>query len=59
VAEVLLSSEWHLVDATGMAREAGMAKIGVGRDAADVAFLTAFGGAQLIDQYVSVEPCLD
>jgi transglutaminase-like putative cysteine protease len=59
VAEIFLGGEWHLVDATGMAREAGMAKIGVGRDAADVAFLTAFGGAQLIDQYVSVEPCLD
>lgn len=56
VAEIFLGGEWHLVDATGMAREAGMAKIGVGRDAADIAFLTAFGQAQLIDQYVSVEP---
>jgi transglutaminase-like putative cysteine protease len=28
VAEVFLGGEWHLVDATGMAREAAMAKIG-------------------------------
>jgi len=50
-----LGGEWHLLDATGMAREAGMAKIGVGRDAADVAFLTAFGEATLNDQSVLVE----
>jgi len=55
VAEVFLGGEWHLLDATGMAREAVMAKIGVGRDAADVAFLTAFGEATLNDQSVLVE----
>lgn len=33
---------WHLVDATGMAEPAHTAIIGVGRDAADVSFLTAF-----------------
>ncbi len=55
VAEVFLGGEWHLVDATGMAREGGMAKIGVGRDAADVAFLTAYGFAQMNAQTVSVE----
>jgi len=54
VAELFLGGEWHLVDATGMAREADMAKIGVGRDAADVAFLTAFGEARLNAQQVSV-----
>ncbi|WP_176599479.1 MULTISPECIES: transglutaminase-like domain-containing protein [Sphingobium] len=59
VAEVFLGGEWHLIDATGMAREAAMAKIGIGRDAADVAFLTAFGDARLIAQSVSVEPHLD
>ena len=56
VAEVFLGGEWHLVDATGMAKEAAMAKIGVGRDAADVAFLTAYGQATLIGQSVTVEP---
>jgi transglutaminase-like putative cysteine protease len=59
VAEIFLGGEWHLVDPTRMAREAAMAKIGVGRDAADVAFLTAFGDARLIDQSVSVEPQVD
>lgn len=54
VAEVFVGGEWHLIDATGMAREAAMAKIGVGRDAADVAFLTAFGHAQMNAQLVEV-----
>lgn len=54
VAEVFLGAEWHLVDATGMAREGAMAKIGVGRDAADVAFLTAYGQAVMNGQSVSV-----
>lgn len=55
VAEVFLGGEWHLVDATGMADEANMAKIGVGRDAADVSFLTAYGVARLNAQTVMVE----
>ena len=55
VAEVFLGGEWHLVDATGMAEEANMAKIGVGRDAADVSFLTAYGTAKLNAQSVLVE----
>ncbi len=54
VAEVFLGGEWHLVDATGMAEEAAMAKIGVGRDAADIAFLTAFGEAVMNGQQVEV-----
>jgi transglutaminase-like putative cysteine protease len=54
VAEVFLGGEWHLVDATGMAREAAMAKIGIGRDAADIAFLTAYGQAVMNSQSVSV-----
>lgn len=55
VAEVFLGGEWHLVDATGMATEEGMAKIGIGRDAADVAFLTAYGNAIYNGQSVRVE----
>jgi len=55
VAEVFLGGEWHLVDATGMASEKAMAKIGIGRDAADVAFLTAYGNAVMNSQRVSVE----
>ena len=59
VAEVLLEvrpgvSEWHLVDATGMAREDQIAKIGIGRDAADVSFLTCYGFAELDNKRISV-----
>ncbi|UVI40326.1 transglutaminase-like domain-containing protein [Qipengyuania spongiae] len=50
VAEVFLDDPetesggtWQLVDATGMAEPADTVKIGVGRDAADVSFLTSFG----------------
>lgn len=52
VAEVFLADNtvagggaWHIVDATGMADPAQTAKIGIGRDAADVSFLTTFGQA--------------
>lgn len=54
VAQLYLDGAWHLADATGMASEADMAIIGVGRDAADVSFLTAFGTAQLWRQTVEV-----
>ena len=54
VAEVFLDGAWHLVDPTGMAEAADMAKIGVGRDAADVSFLTSYGPATLITQKVDV-----
>jgi len=53
VAEVFLADPltpgggaWYIVDATGMADPAQTVKIGVGRDAADVSFMTAFGEAR-------------
>ncbi|WP_432768460.1 MAG: transglutaminase family protein [Sphingopyxis sp.] len=54
VAEVFLGDEWHLVDPTGMAKESEMAKIGVGRDAADISFLTAYGEIEMLRQQVTV-----
>lgn len=54
VCEVFLGDAWHMVDATGMASAADMAKIAIGRDAADVAFLTSFGFAWLNSQEISV-----
>lgn len=54
VVEVWLDGSWHLVDATGMARPDEMARVGVGRDATDIAFMTVFGSADLIEQRVSV-----
>ena len=54
IAEVFLDDPttpgggaWHIVDATGMADPAQTVKIGVGRDAADVSFMTSFGDAYM------------
>ncbi|MDR6789329.1 transglutaminase-like putative cysteine protease [Sphingomonas sp. BE138] len=54
VAEVWLDGAWHLLDATGMARADEMARVGVGRDATDIAFMTIFGAATLWEQRVAV-----
>ena len=61
VAEVFLTDPttpgggaWFLVDATGMTRPDEIVKIGVGRDAADVSFITSFGPTEFIEKYVSV-----
>lgn len=54
VAEVYLDGTWHLVDATGMAPADTIARIGVGSDAADVAFLGVFGQTRFIEQSVVV-----
>ena len=54
VAEVFLDGAWYPIDPTGMAKGDEMAKIGVGRDAADVSFLTSYGWAQLNSQTVNV-----
>lgn len=53
-AELWLDGSWHLVDATGMARADEMARVGVGRDATDIAFMTIFGTAMLWEQQVRV-----
>lgn len=45
IAQVYLDGAWRLVDPTGMSRADETAIIGVGRDAADVAFMTSFGFA--------------
>ncbi|WP_133366583.1 transglutaminase-like domain-containing protein [Qipengyuania sediminis] len=45
---------WHLLDATGMADPHEIVKIGVGRDAADVSFLTSFGPTRFLAKTVSV-----
>lgn len=61
VAEVFLSDPnaskggaWYLVDPTGMADPAKTAKIGIGRDAADVSFLTTFGLSEFLQSRVTV-----
>ena len=61
VAELWLGEGWHLVDATGMAACRDLARVAVGRDATDIAFMTIFGEAELIRQHVRVSqeraPC--
>lgn len=54
VVEVFLDDKWHLVDPTGMAAPETIACIGVGRDAADVSFLTSFAGIGFVAQSVYV-----
>ncbi|QFT76905.1 transglutaminase family protein [Erythrobacter sp. THAF29] len=61
VAEVFLADPehedggtWQIVDATGMADPVKTVKIGVGRDAADVSFLTSFGPNRFISSNVGV-----
>lgn len=54
VAQLWIDGAWRLVDATGMARASEMAMIGVGRDAADVSFMTVMGAAELVAQEIEV-----
>jgi transglutaminase-like putative cysteine protease len=45
VAEALVSGQWRVVDATLLAPRAGLIRIATGRDAADTAFMSSYGGA--------------
>lgn len=62
IAEVFLADPetpgggtWQMVDATGMADPLKTAKIGVGRDAADVSFMTVFGASNFDFSTVEVQ----
>ena len=66
VAEVFLADPtipkggmWHLVDATEMGTPSDIVKIGVGRDAADVSFLTSFGPSSFLDKTIEVSQTAD
>lgn len=54
VVEVWLDGGWHFLDATGLAPAEGLARICVGRDATDIAFMTIFGSAVMNSQSVAV-----
>lgn len=45
VAEALVDDCWRVVDATTLAPRASLVRIATGRDAADTAFLSTYGGA--------------
>jgi transglutaminase-like putative cysteine protease len=55
VAEVFLDGVWHLIDPTCMAPADTIARIGVGADAAEVAFLGSFGAMSFVQQAVMVQ----
>jgi transglutaminase-like putative cysteine protease len=48
-------SAWYLFDPTRMSDPAGLIRIGIGRDAADVAFCTPFGSVDFDKPEVSIE----
>ena len=54
VAELWLDGAWRLVDPTGMASCGDIARVCIGRDATDIAFMTVFGMAQFVSQRVQV-----
>lgn len=54
IAEVYLGGQWWLVDATGLAPVDGLVRVATGRDAADIAFMTIFGEASLVEQSFSI-----
>jgi transglutaminase-like putative cysteine protease len=54
VAEVYVGGRWRLVDATCKALIDGMVRVATGQDAADIAFMTIFGKAQLVSQAFSI-----
>jgi len=51
--EAFLHGEWYLFDATRMAPIDGLVRIAAGRDAADVAFATIVGAAELVGKEIS------
>lgn len=55
VAEVFVGGSWRLVDATGKAPLEGLVRVATGLDAADIAFMSVFGEAQMISQSFAVE----
>lgn len=59
VAELWLAGAWHLIDPTGMASCGDLARVAVGRDATDIAFMTVFGRTTMNEQTVSVRQLAD
>lgn len=55
LVEVYLEGGWCLIDPTGMSKADEVAIIGIGRDAADISFLTSYGFLTLEKQTVQVQ----
>jgi transglutaminase-like putative cysteine protease len=54
VIEVFVGGRWRLADPTGLVSPDQLVRIGQGRDAADIAFMTIFGQATMMAQSVHV-----
>ncbi len=54
VAEVYVGGAWRLIDPTGKAPVEGLVRVATGSDAADIAFMSIFGQANLVAQTFSV-----
>lgn len=52
VVEALVDGTWQVVDATGLAPRRSFVRIATGRDAADTAFLSSYGGVVQLDGLV-------
>jgi transglutaminase-like putative cysteine protease len=54
VAEAKVQGQWRVVDATLLAPRSSLVRIATGRDAADTAFLSTYGGqVDLVEQWVT------
>jgi transglutaminase-like putative cysteine protease len=53
--QVYLNGSWHNVDATFAGLRPALVPIAIGRDAADVAMTTLWGGNRLVEQTVEVK----
>lgn len=56
VLECLLSGRWWLFEATRQANLDGLVRIGVGRDAAEIAFASPFGEMEMGPVTIMIEP---
>jgi transglutaminase-like putative cysteine protease len=54
IFEVFLENRWWLIDPTRRAPIEGIVRIGSGRDASDIAFLTSDKQCQVISQKIEV-----
>ena len=55
VFEAYLDGRWWLFDATRQADLDGLVRIGVGRDAAEIAFSTPYGNMQPVNQQIRIQ----
>jgi transglutaminase-like putative cysteine protease len=55
VLEVFIGGKWRLADPTGKVQPDALVRVATGRDAADIAFMSIFGQAQLVTQTFRID----